>query len=273
MNCLTRLRHHLAALARRKQIDLQYLPPMNALRAARALPPLAHAGDQSKRAALTLAFTAEPFEYPRSDWHPSVRFVGPGLWDAPAAAPPTWHVALEEDDRPLLLICGSSTLSGEERLIGAALTAFADAPVRVVATLPVGRLPATVPGNARVERYAPHTALLPHVACVICHAGFGITQKALAAGVPVVACPGARDQFEIARRVEVAQAGVYLPRDDIAPARLRSAVEAALARKPGAERVATAFRMAGGAAAAASAVEAILLSGGAIPQEGGTTRP
>ena len=49
------------------------------------------------RAPLMLYMTAVPFEYPRSDWPPSVRMVGPGVWDPPAR-PPSW---LEEISRPL----------------------------------------------------------------------------------------------------------------------------------------------------------------------------
>ena len=58
-------------------------------------------------------------------------------------------------------------------------------------------------------------AVLDRAVCVVCHAGMGITQKALAHGVPVVAVPFGRDQPEVARRVEVAGAGVRLPASPI----------------------------------------------------------
>jgi UDP:flavonoid glycosyltransferase YjiC (YdhE family) len=106
--------------------------------------------------------------------------------------------------------------------------------------------------------YLPHGQILPHAACVICHGGFGTTQKALAAGVPVVAIPFARDQFEVARRVEVARAGVLLSRTVLTPERIRVAVAEAMQCKRGAERIAAAFRTAGGEAMAASAIEELL---------------
>lgn len=39
----------------------------------------------------------------------------------------------------------------------------------------------------------------------------GSTQKALVHGVPVCVVPFGRDQFEVARRVEVARCGTRLP--------------------------------------------------------------
>jgi UDP:flavonoid glycosyltransferase YjiC (YdhE family) len=86
----------------------------------------------------------------------------------------------------------------------------------------------------------------------------GITQKALARGVPVCIVPFGRDQLETARHVEVAGAGTRLPAQRLNPERLRRAVRQAISRRPGAERMAAAFAAAGGARAAADAFEALL---------------
>jgi UDP:flavonoid glycosyltransferase YjiC (YdhE family) len=93
----------------------------------------------------------------------------------------------------------------------------------------------------------------------------GVTQKALAHGVPVVAVPFGRDQPEVARRVEVAQAGVRLPARKLSGPRLRRAVNEAIALRPGAERIGAAFAAAGGPAAAADAIEEITDSRSADP--------
>jgi UDP:flavonoid glycosyltransferase YjiC (YdhE family) len=82
--------------------------------------------------------------------------------------------------------------------------------------------------------------------CVVCHGGMGITQKALAAGVPVCVVPFGRDQFDVARHVQVADAGTRLP-----ASRLRKAVREAMEKKAGAERIAATF-------AAAEALEGLL---------------
>jgi UDP:flavonoid glycosyltransferase YjiC (YdhE family) len=86
----------------------------------------------------------------------------------------------------------------------------------------------------------------------------GITQKALAAGVPVCAIPFGRDQFEVARRVAVTDAGVMLPKSKLSAKRVREAVVEAMAKAPGAQRVAASFEAAGGASAAADAMEQLL---------------
>ena len=64
------------------------------------------------------------------------------------------------------------------------------------------------PANARVERFVPHGAVLDRAVCAVTHGGMGATQKALARAVPVCAVPFGRDQLEVARRVEVAEAGL-----------------------------------------------------------------
>ena len=116
----------------------------------------------------------------------------------------------------------------------------------------------TVVGAAGAQ---PHGALLERAVCVVCHAGMGITQKALAHGVPVVAVPFGRDQPEVARRVEVAHAGVRLPARRLR--RRRGFARRSAARStcsPGAERIAAAFAAAGGPNAAADALETLVLA-------------
>ena len=66
---------------------------------------------------------------------------------------------------------------------------------------------------------------------MVTHGGMGATQKALANGVPVVAVPFGRDQLEVARRVEVAGAGVRLPSRRLSAARLESAVREAMSAR------------------------------------------
>jgi MGT family glycosyltransferase len=204
------------------------------------------------RAPLMLYMTAEPFEYPRSDWPGSVRLVGPGVWDPPANPVP-W---LEEVRRPLVLVTCSTEFQNDGKLVQTALEALAGEDVNVVVTT-AGVDPSSFspPPNARVVRFVPHSPVLEHAACVVCHGGMGITQKALAAGVPVCVVPFGRDQLDVARHVEVADAGTGLPARRLRPDRLRAAVHDAMSKKAGAERVAAAFAAAGGPKAAADALE------------------
>jgi UDP:flavonoid glycosyltransferase YjiC (YdhE family) len=63
----------------------------------------------------------------------------------------------------------------------------------------------------------------------------------------------------VARRVEVAGAGSRISARRLNPQRLQAKVREAIACRPGAERIASAFSSAGGAAAAADAIEQRLL--------------
>src|SRR3954468_6957543 len=227
----------------------------NELRADLGLPPLHVYDDQWCEADRFIALTAEPYEYPRTDWPPSVRLVGPGTWE-PVAAPPDWLAA---ETRPIILVTASTAFQKDERLITTALAAFAGEDVALVATTAAHSPEAFVaPPNARVEQFVPHGPIIARAACVVCHGGQGITQKTLAAGVPVCVVPFCRDQFDVARRVENADAGVRLHYKRLTPKRLRSAVRSAIGKRAGAERVARGFEAAGGGSAAADAVEEIV---------------
>ncbi len=228
------------------------LPALNAARMAAGAERVRDAHDMLTRAPLTLYLTAEPFEYPRSDWPSSYKLVGPTSYE-PTAEAPGW---LADVDRPIVLVTTSSEFQNDGALVSAALAGLADEDVFVVATLPAGSPDAyDVPANARVERFMAHSQVLPYTTCAVTHGGMGSTQKALAAGVPVVAVPFGRDQSEVARRVEVAHAGTRLSSRRLSPDRLRAKVREAMLLRDGARAVAAAFHAAGGAAQAATEVE------------------
>ncbi len=228
---------------------------MNPLRRELGLGPVRSIGDVYLAADAVLAYTAEPFEYPRTDWPAKVHLVGPGLWE-PQAPRPAW---LDTIDRPLVLMTCSTLFQNDRRLAEVACEAFAGEPFEVVVTTAdVDAAGLTPPPNVRIERFVPHGPVLERASCVVCHAGMGITQKALAHGVPIVAVPFGRDQPEVARRVEVAGAGVRLPKGRLTPARLRCAVRRAMELRAGATRIQAAFAVAGGPRSAADAIEGLL---------------
>ena len=253
---LGRARDALARRAILAPLERIVLSKLNALRAEHGLRPLRDAEDTfAHTAPLVLYYTAQPFEYPRRDWPDTVRLVGPGVWDPPADDP-AW---LAELDRPLVVVTCSTEFQNDGKLAKIAVEAFADSPYELAVTTAAVD-PADVPSapNAHVARFMPHAPLLRRAACVICHAGMGITQKALAAGVPVCAVPFGRDQFEVGRRVVVAGAGAMLPAARLSPNRLRAAAQKAIDRTDGAKRIASAFAGAGGAPAAADALEQLV---------------
>jgi UDP:flavonoid glycosyltransferase YjiC (YdhE family) len=102
--------------------------------------------------------------------------------------------------------------------------------------------------NATVLEFAPHGLVLDRAVCAVTHGGMGATQKALARGVPVCVVPFGRDQFEVARRVEVAHCGTRLPAKRLTARRLSSAIRLAMTMSDGARRVAAGFAATGGVA-------------------------
>jgi UDP:flavonoid glycosyltransferase YjiC (YdhE family) len=191
-----------------------------------------------------LVASGKPFEYPHTDWGDSVQMIGPCELDPGPDTVPEWLTSI---DRPIVLVTTSSEKQDDARLVEIAMAALADDPVHVVATLPAGEgsdIPQT--SNATVCRLVPHGPILDRAVCAVTHGGMGATQKALARGIPVCVVPFGRDQFEVARRVEVARCGTRLPAKKLSAERLRAKVREAMTMTEGANRVAAGFAATGG---------------------------
>ncbi|MDP7703051.1 glycosyltransferase [Mycobacterium sp. TY815] len=254
--------------------DRPMLPRINALRAELGAPLINSVDALMRRAPLLLAVGGEPFEYPHPDWSDTVHFIGACVFEQTVSAAPDWLDAVE---RPIVLVSTSSIAQADAKLGHVALKALADEPVHVVATFPAG-VPAGLPrtSNATVCQFVPHGPVLERAACVVTHGGMGTTVKALNRGVPVCVVPFARDQGEVARRVQMAGCGTRLPPKRLTPARLRAAVLRAATMTDGARRVAAGFAATGGVARGADLIEQRLLSasrhvgpGGPLPPAGG----
>ena len=251
--------------------DRRMLPPINGIRADLGIPVVDSVDELMRRAPLLLAVGGEPFEYPHPDWGDSVHFVGACVFEPNGGAAPDW---LDAIDRPIVLLNTSSVAQADAELGHIALRALADEPLHVVATFPAG-VPRNLPrtANATVRQFVPHGALLDRAVCVITHGGMGTTVKALARGIPVCVVPYARDQGEVARRVQVAGCGTRLPPRRLTARRLRDAVGEAIAMADGARRVAAGFAATGGVAGGAQLIEQRLLSAGGRAGTGSTLPP
>lgn len=225
---------------------------MRPVREALGLPPVRSADELLRRAPKLLVATAKPFEYPHTDWGDTVEMIGPAEFD-PGHTAPDWLNAI---DQPVVLVTTSSVPQADHALIRTAIEALQDEPVHVVVTAPTAGSGATrVADNVTLSGFVPHSAVLERAVCVITHGGLGITQKALARGIPVCAVPYGRDQFEVARRVEVAGAGTRLPAGRLTADRLRTAVQTAMTKRAGAAAVAEGFAASGGVSHGVDVVE------------------
>lgn len=237
-------------------LDRAMLGPLNAVRASAGAKAVASADEFLRTAPLMLVTTAEPFEYRHPDWGDSVVLIGPCEFDPPGDIP-SW---LAEIDRPIVLVTTSSDPQADNELPIVAMEALADEPFHVVATYPSGVPTDLAPApDATVVKFAPHGLILARVVCAVTHGGMGATQKALARAVPVCVVPHGRDQFEVARRVQVSDCGTRLPAAKLTPDRLKAKVVQAMSKTAGAKRVAEGFAAAGGAARGADVLERLLL--------------
>ena len=198
---------------------------LNETRSRLGLAPLDHVHGGISRQ-LAIVGTFPQLEYPRHSSWPWVRVTGPLMYERPAE-----EVELPPGDDPLVLIAPSTSQDRGQRMLRAALAALRDEPVRVIAATNRRGEPVTglaIPPNARVVDWLSYTRTMPHCAAVVCHAGHGTVVRALASGVPLVACPAAGDMGENAARVAWAGVGVSLPRRLVTERGIRLAVRRVL---------------------------------------------
>jgi len=139
-------------------------------------------------------------------------------------------IELPPGDAPLILVAPSTAHDSENHLVRTALAAFAEEPVRVVATTNrvVPQRPIEIPANAVLVDWLSYSQLMPAAALVISHGGHGTVARALGAGTPVLICPIIGDMSETAMRVDWAGAGLSLPWRLCQPAPLRWAARRVL---------------------------------------------
>jgi MGT family glycosyltransferase len=258
---LGRLRDALGWKVMERVFGKAMLPGLNKLRRQHGLPELRSPIALFEPPYRLIAMTAEPLEYHRTDLPPTVHLVGSSPWEGPAERP-AW---LDEPGDPWVLVTCSTDYQGDEDLARVAAEALRDEPVRVLLTLADAYDESSVRtgGNLRVERFVPHSHVLPEAVAVVCHGGMGIVSKAASAGVPTVVVPFGRDQPEIARRVVECGAGVMLKPKDLTPEKLREAVRSARSMTESARAVAAQLDPQGSPARFADA--ALSLLGDRVP--------
>lgn len=244
------------AWVRRQLVDLQLDLGVD--------PRVAATGDLRFSDELVLAFTSEALVGPDLEvpgGRDRVRFVGPSLGGRPDPAGEDWSWI--EPDRPLVL-ASLGTVNAEvgERFFAVVVEALAGTDVQVVVVAPPAlvRVPPGV-DNVVVREWVPQLALLARADAVISHGGHNTVCEALSFGLPLVLAPVRDDQPIVADQVVRAGAGVRVRFGRVRAPELRDAVDVALASpdlRAAAGRVGASLLAAGGAVAAAEAVESIL---------------
>ena len=179
-----------------------------------------------------LQLSSASFEYPRSDLHASVRFVGPVLPAAGAFDPPVWWPDMNAE-RPVVHVT-QGTLANADlgRLVEPTLQALAGRDVLVVVSTgdqqSADELVRTAPANTRVAAFLPYRELLPKVDVMVTNGGYGGVQFALTHGVPLVVAGDTEDKPEVAGRVAWSGAGINLRTGTPTPAAIDRAVQTLL---------------------------------------------
>jgi MGT family glycosyltransferase len=209
---------------------------------------------------LVVAFTTGAMVGPIERFPPHYRFVGPSIADRPESSDFPW-AALRERPR-VLVSMGTVNADASSRFYATALAALADAPYQVILVAPPELVdPATAPANFIVRPYIPQLAVLKEVDAVVSHGGHNTVCETLANGRPLVVAPIKDDQPIVADQVVASGAGIRIKFGRVSPPELRAAVDRVLtdpSYRAAAGRVRDSFAAAGGADAAATALEALV---------------
>jgi MGT family glycosyltransferase len=180
---------------------------------------------------LFLQFTAQAFEYPRSDMPSTVEFVGPVLPEVSADyRKPEWWKELD-GSKPLVLVTQGTIANADlDELIGPTLGGLSTEDVTVIAATgrSDGAIATPVPTNAIVTAYIPFSELLPKVDVFVTNGGYGAVNQALSHGVPVVVAGETEDKAFVAARVAWSGAGISLGTSHPSAEGVRNAVHEVL---------------------------------------------
>jgi UDP:flavonoid glycosyltransferase YjiC (YdhE family) len=119
----------------------------------------------------------------------------------------------------------------------------------------------TVPANARIELFVPHSAVLKRSRLLVSHAGHGVVGKALFYGVPMVLVPWGRDQPGVAVRAAALGVAEVIAQHDLTEQRLAAAIHRVLGTpryQENATRIASRVQTHDAVAIARARIEALL---------------
>jgi MGT family glycosyltransferase len=219
---------------------------------------------------LVIAFTTEALVGPVSGRAAAsgsvIRFVGPSMVgrEDRTAFPWEW---LQAPGSTVLVSLGTVNAAIGSRFFATVVDALHGSRIRAVLVAPPELVPsAAAADNVLVVPRVPQLAVLDHMDAVVSHAGHNTVCESLARGLPLVLAPIRDDQPIVADQVVRAGAGLRVKFGRVSPDELADALHRVLT-EPGfreaAESIRASFVQAGGARAAADAVEHLLTVGAA----------
>jgi rhamnosyltransferase subunit B len=186
-------------------VDRHLKGPLNAFRAKLGLAPvdrIMHRWLHSPE--LVIAFFADWFAVPQSDWPPNMHLVGFPLWDTD----PDQALALAEameflDDGapPVIFTPGSAGATMHEFFRESVKAAERLGMRAMLVTNHPGQTPTHLPSGVKVFGYLPFSKILPRAALLVYHGGIGTLAQGIKAAVPHLIVPHAHDQFDNAWRL------------------------------------------------------------------------
>lgn len=217
----------------------------------------------ARNEAATIVYLPRFFQLGQEHFDDSYAFVGPSLDEGGRHDDTDWTPPT--DGRPLLLITmGSHDYENRLQFYRDCVTAFADSPWHVVMSvgnrIDVAEL-GPLPSHFEVHSWIPQTKILSHAKAFLAHGGMGSVMEALSHAVTPVVLPKLAEQALIADQVVALGVGRKIRPTEATPARLRAAVDELAADELAQQRVrqvSADIHAAGGAIAAADAVEAVL---------------
>ena len=233
-------------------------------------PSQAALGDLRFSDQLVIAFTTEALVGPVSGRAaasgPVIRFVGPSVVGREDRTPFPWEW-LRAPGPTVLVSLGTVNAAIGSRFFATVVDALQGSRVRAVLVAPPELVPsAAAADDVLVLPRVPQLAVLDHMDAVVSHAGHNTVCESLARGLPLVLAPIRDDQPIVADQVVRAGAGLRVKFGRVTPDELAAALDRVLTEpsfREAAESIRASFVQAGGARAAADAVEHLLSVGAA----------
>ncbi len=235
----------------------------NALRREFGLEPLGMTVNEFTGALpLYLVPGAPEFDNRRSDLPPSVRYVGPCLWDKHDNQPPPAWLPEIPRHQPIVLVDEGALFTHEPRVLQTAARALAGLPLTVVLLAGEGRDMAglnlgPLAPNVTLRPPAALSDVLPMAAAMVTNGNSESVLAAIQARLPTVVMPSIWDQAEMAWRVQETGVGLRVPVRQATPEHLRRAVLRVLEEpsfRANAESMASSLSRYGGPRRAAEAI-------------------